>query len=218
MARERKTRGRAGLVRAALMAVVILPWFYACPPSGPKLIPPQPVPGAEEPPAAPEADAPEEEVPLPEEKTGEPGPGVPEPADFESLHLLTVQSNTAWTDSGLEVEEGQRLFILADGVVSLQKGNPTAVCGPDGYGLKTVQQPLPDHNIGSLIGKVVLLLSVSTDPQTGKEVRDELVRIIPLGRVGEVTVPIRGRLYLGVNEMVVGDNEGVFSVKLYLLR
>jgi hypothetical protein len=216
---KRRMAARPRRALAALAAALALPWFAACPPAGPVLIPPAPVPAEEEPAPTPEAGRPAEPSrTATEPAAGEPEPRSPEPADFESLRLLDVPGIAAWTDAGFDVDEGQRLSILAEGAVSLQKGNPTAVCGPDGYGLKTVQQPLPELNIGALIGKVVLLLGVSIDPQTGKEIRDEAVRIFPVGSRAEVTIPLRGRLYLGVNELVVGDNEGAYRVKLYLLR
>lgn len=217
MFHERPNRGPR--LAAAFLAALSLPWFAACPPAGPVLVPPVPPPAEGEPGPPAEAERPGEAgLPAPETEDAAPEPISPEPADFESLHLLDVPGNAAWTDAGFEVDEGQRVVVLAEGAISLQKGNPTAVCGPEGYGLRTVQQPLPDRNIGALIGKVVLLLSVSTDPQTGKEVRDEAVKIFPLGSRAEVTIPLRGRLYLGVNELVVGDNEGAYRAKIFLLR
>jgi len=210
---------RSARFLAALSAILVFPLFTACPPADPRLIPPPTLPweGGKE--SVPEAEEPENAgLPAPEERETESKPVDPAPNDFESLLLLTIPGNVSWTDTGLEVTEGQRFFFLAAGAISLQKGNPTAVCGPDGYGLRTVQQPIPDRNIGALIGKVVLFLSSHTDPQTGREVRDEIVNVFPVGRRGEVTIPSRGRLYLGINELVVGDNEGSFEVKIYLLR
>lgn len=209
-------RDRMPLFRAAVLGVLILTWLYACPPPGPTMIPPVAAPGDEGGTPVPEGIEPEEET-RPDSAESEPEPaGAPD--DFASLHVFTVPGNVAWTDTGLDVSEGQGLVVLAEGAISLQKGNPTAVCGPDGYGLRTAQQPLPDHNYGALIGKVALFLSKRTDPQTGREIREELVEIFPLGSRGEVTAPLRGRLFLGVNELVVGDNEGAFRVRLYLLR
>lgn len=210
---------RSARFLAALSAILVLPLFTACPSADPRLIPPPTLPweGGEEP--VPEVEEPEDVgLPAPGERISESEPVDPVPDDFESLLLLTVPGNVSWTDTGLEVTEGQRFFFLAEGAISLQKGNPTAVCGPDGYGLRTVQQAIPDRNIGALIGKVVLFLSSHTDPQTGREVRDEIVNVFPIGGRGEVTIPSRGRLYLGINELVVGDNEGSFEVKIYLLR
>ncbi len=198
-------------------AAVILVLSCGCPPPSSRFVPPTtgPVPSIEEPPPTP-ADAPAGE---PEVKKQDHPPGPAEehkPLDSSGVRLITVPANRAWTDTGLDVEEGQKWTVLAEGAVSLQKGNPTAVCGPDGYGLKTVQQPLPYQNIGALIGRIVLLISVRTDPQTGNPLREEMVEIFPVGRRAEITVPLRGRLFLGINEQVVGDNDGAYRVKLYL--
>jgi len=169
------------------------------------------------PPSEPPAKA-EETVPPPakEEKFLEPIPEVP--ADYESMRSLVISGNEPWTDLGFDVEEGKRFFILAAGFLSLQKGNPTAVCGPDGYKLRTVQQPMPGQNIGALIGKVVQLLSVETDPETKKEIRHERVEYFLVGSRAEVTSPLTGRMFLGINELVAGDNEGAFQVTLYVLK
>lgn len=127
---------------------------------------------------------------------------------------ISVNSRSPWTDTRVDVLEGQTVIFQASGRISLQKGNPMASCGPDGYNLKTVQQPLKDKNIGALIGKVVQVISVEIDKETGKETRNELVEEFYIGSEREVIMPINGRLFLGINENVTGDNEGVFQVKI----
>jgi len=220
MANDRNHIGGPTFLRLVLITALILPWFFSCPPPPPSALPPGPPPIPEDQPLlTPETPPPPEEtVPAPskEEKAPEPEAGLP--TEYESMSSLVVPSDEPWVDVGLDVEEGRRIFFLASGVLSLQKGNPTAVCGPDGYKLRTVQQPMPDQNIGALIGKVVQLLSVETDPETKKEIRHERVEYFFVGSRGEVTMPGPGRLYLGVNEQVVGDNEGTFAVTLCLLK
>jgi hypothetical protein len=216
-----KTQGASGALFLLILALLfILPWFFSCPPPQPSTVPAPPPPPPEEKPLLPgETPAKTEETapaPAKEEMAAEPSPEVP--ADFESMSSLVVPGNEPWTDLGFDAEEGQRFFFLATGFLSLQKGNPTAVCGPDGYKLRTVQQPMPDQNIGALIGKVVQLLSVETDPDTKKEIRHERVEYFFVGSRAEVTAPLAGRMFLGVNELVVGDNDGAFKVTLYVLK
>lgn len=127
---------------------------------------------------------------------------------------IVVPADKNWTDTGLEVLAGQRLIFRAAGGISLQRGNPIAYCGPDGYPLKTVQQPLKDQNIGALIGKVVKLISIEKDEETGEEKRNEIEEIFYIGRGRQIYLPLDGRLYLGVNEVVVGDNVGSFRVEI----
>jgi hypothetical protein len=135
----------------------------------------------------------------------------------ERVYRITVPSNMQWTDSGYDVEGDQILSFSASGGISLQVGNPMAYCGPDGYDLKTVQQPIQNKNIGALIGKVVLLISIEVDEETGEETRNEMVEIFHIGSNRIISMPISGRLYLGVNENVAGDNSGQFTVDIRLM-
>ena len=134
------------------------------------------------------------------------------------LYRITIPSNIQWTDTGYDVEGDQTLSFSASGGISLQAGNPMAYCGPDGYDLKTVQQPIQNKNIGALIGKVVLLISIEVDEETGEETRNEMVEIFHIGSSKIVPMPISGRLFLGVNENVVEDNSGQYRVDIRLMN
>jgi hypothetical protein len=134
----------------------------------------------------------------------------------QKVHRLLVAADKSWTDTGLDVEQEQEVYFKAKGMISLQKGNPMAYCGPDGYNLKTIQQPLRQENIGALIGKVVYLVSVEIDEETEEEIRNEIVEEFHIGEERRVTMPIGGRLFLGINENVVEDNSGGYEVILIL--
>ncbi|MBN1223435.1 MAG: hypothetical protein JXB23_09315 [Candidatus Aminicenantes bacterium] len=134
------------------------------------------------------------------------------------MYRLTVAANEAWTDTGYDVRRGQEVQFRTTGGVSLQMGNPMAYCGPDGYDLRTLQQPLPDNNIGALIGKVVLLISIEIDEETGEETRNEIVRFFYIGSNQRISVPLDGRLFLGPNENVVEDNSGQYTVEFRLTQ
>jgi hypothetical protein len=125
---------------------------------------------------------------------------------------IHVVGNVAWTDSGIDVVQGQELTFEAEGRLSLQKGNPEAECGPDGYDLRTVQQPLTERNLGALIGKVVVSVTVIKDERTGEEKTEEVAELFFIGAKNRVAMPTRGRLFLGINELIVGDNAGEFTV------
>ncbi len=128
---------------------------------------------------------------------------------------VSVMSNVDWTDTGLDVVEGQELIFRAVGQISLQKGNPVTYCGPDGYNYQSRQQPLQDQNIGALIGKVYFLVSLEVDEETGEEIRNEREEIFYIGSASRISMPMDGRLYLGINENLVVDNDGVFNVLIY---
>lgn len=126
--------------------------------------------------------------------------------------VMAVPAQVAWTDTGLEVEEGEEFIFEASGTISLQAGNPEGFCGPEGVELKTIQQPMAEEKLGMLLGKVVQLISIEIDPQIKEAKRLEEIRLFALGRQRRVKMPMKGRLYLGINENVVEDNSGEFLV------
>ena len=127
-----------------------------------------------------------------------------------------VFGNASWTDTNYEVDEDQEINFRASRMISLQMGNPIAHCGPDGYNLKTMQQPLRDKNIGALIGRVIQLISIEIDEETGEETRNELIEVFYIGSSNTIRMPISGRLFLGINENVVEDNSGEYIVLFYI--
>jgi hypothetical protein len=130
----------------------------------------------------------------------------------DEIRTIVVSGNAAWTDTGIEVIQGQEVEFAAEGTLSLQKGNPQADCGPDGYDLRTLQQPLTDRNLGALIGKVVIGITVIKDAKTGQEKTEEAAEFFYIGARSRVEMPTKGRLFLGINEIVIGDNAGEFTV------
>ncbi len=132
-----------------------------------------------------------------------------------AIKQVEVPASAGWVDTGLEVMEGEKYEFIASGSISCQQGNPVASCGPEGLDLQTVQQPLPDHNLGALVGKVVKLISIRKEEDSGEEIREEVVRIFFIGPHSEVEMPLAGKLYLGVNDSVYADNDGKFNVSIF---
>ncbi|MCJ7487380.1 MAG: hypothetical protein MUQ25_14625, partial [Candidatus Aminicenantes bacterium] len=91
-------------------------------------------------------------------------------------------------------------------------GNPDAGCGPGGLDVITVEQPVPNENLGALIGRVAQLVSIRMDEDSGMEIRDEIFVLFFIGPERAVSVPVKGRLFLGLNENVLNDNAGEFTV------
>jgi hypothetical protein len=143
------------------------------------------------------------------------GRPLQKPEGFELVKLVSAPGSAPWTDTGIEVKGGDAFFFEATGRVSLQKDNPVAACGPEGLKLQTVQQPLADRNLGSLIGKVRIRVEVVEDKQTGEKFERDFGEIFYIGEGALVFMPADGRLMLGVNENVAGDNEGAFAVTIY---
>jgi hypothetical protein len=216
MSKRRQFRvlsNRAGML---LLLTVVLAGFLSCIPAS------RPSPVLEPPPGG-EVETPTEPPPFmpPEKKPEAAKAAEPEevlPADLELMKKMVVSGSSTWTDTGLDVEEGQQIFVKGTGGISLQRGNPTAFCGPEGKNLQTAQQPLPDKNIGALVGRVVRLISVSIDPATKKETRNELIEVFYIGSESRVLIPIRGRLFLGINENIAGDNSGEFNASIFRVK
>jgi len=81
-----------------------------------------------------------------------------------------------------------------------------------GYDLQTLQQVLTGRNLGSLIGKVVIGVTLLVDEQTKEERQEEAAVFFYVGAESRVEMPAKGRLFLGINENVIGDNAGEFRV------
>jgi len=139
----------------------------------------------------------------------------PQFMDAQPVKSIAVPGDAGWVDSGIDVGPGDELLFRASGEVSLQRGNSAAGCGPGGLDLITVQQPIPNENLGALIGKVAQLVSTRADVDTGIEVRDEIFVLFHIGPEKIVTVPVKGRLYVGINENVFRDNGGEFTVLVF---
>jgi hypothetical protein len=71
---------------------------------------------------------------------------------------------------------------------------------------------VPKANLGVLIGKLAQPLAKRVDEDSGLEIQDEIFVLFVVGAEGSFTAPFKGRLYLGVNEDVLKDNGGAFSV------
>jgi hypothetical protein len=140
------------------------------------------------------------------------------PPDFDLARKVQVAGTVAWTDTGLDVQKGQEYYFQAEGSVSLQKDNPIAVCGPEGLPLRTMQQPLLDQNLGALICKVREKVEVTGDNRSGENVERETGEVFFVGKENRIVFPAAGRLLLGINENVTGDNDGAFDVRIYLKR
>jgi hypothetical protein len=140
-------------------------------------------------------------------------PQVPtQAADAQPAKRIAVPADSGWVDTGIDVGPGEEILFSASGEINLQRGNPDAVCGPAGLDLITVEQPVPNENIGALIGKVARTVADRVDEDSGMTVRDEIFVLFFIGPEKAVTVPVKGRLYLGVNENVLRDNAGEFAV------
>jgi hypothetical protein len=144
-----------------------------------------------------------------------PAPPAERPEGFELVKKTTHTGTAPWTDTGIEVKEGQEFYFEAEGSVVLQRDNPVASCGPEGLNLRTMQQPLSDQNLGGLIGRVVERTEIEEDKDRGEKTVRQFGPLFWIGRQARLAMPASGRLFIGVNENVTGDNDGAFAVSIF---
>jgi hypothetical protein len=137
------------------------------------------------------------------------------PPGFEFVKRMFVAAGTPWSDTRLDVKEGEEFYFQASGTISLQKDNPVASCGPDGMDLRTMRQPLPDRNLGALVGRVRDKVEVVEDKQTKEKFTREFGEAFYVGSEGWLTVMVAGRLQFGVNDNLSTDNDGGFEVRIF---
>jgi hypothetical protein len=137
------------------------------------------------------------------------------PPGFDFVKKVPVAAGTPWSDTRIDVKQGEEFFFQAAGTVSLQKDNPVAGCGPEGMNLRTMRQPLPERNLGALIGRVLEKVEVVEDKQTKDKITREYGEVFYIGPEGWLTAMAAGRLQLGVNDNLTTDNDGIFEVRIF---
>ena len=108
---------------------------------------------------------------------------------------VQVQANQAWTYTGVSVSKGDRVAFNTTGQINFGQ-SPGQNCGPDGKGQSAgAGFPVPVMPVGGLIGKVA-----NSAP-------------FPIGSNSQpIVMPADGQLMLGVNDNLLNDNAGAFSV------
>lgn len=111
---------------------------------------------------------------------------------------VSVSATTAWTDTGINVRGGRDIYLNTTGRV---RWGPNRQDGPAGErsSPRNDARPIPSRPAAALIGRI----------GDGNDVFF----------IGSETGPIRmraeGRLYLGINDDMLGDNSGAFRVTVY---
>jgi LmbE family N-acetylglucosaminyl deacetylase len=112
-------------------------------------------------------------------------------------NLITLPGRTAWLDTGIDLMRGQAVEISSDGEIQWNvDGKQT--CGPAGAVPYTRRgnKPMLGVNTGAIIGKI------------GEDSTDYFA----IG-AGQRMVPFAtGRLFVGVNDDNVRDNDGAFRI------
>ncbi len=115
---------------------------------------------------------------------------------------LEVPANQEWVDTGIDLQEGDVLRIVAEGTINY---TTSKTCGPGG-GERDWQDlirrlPVNDQGRGALIGKMG---------------EGGAVLAFFVGERAEFTVERKGRLFLGINDDDYRNNSGSFQVRVRL--
>ncbi len=123
----------------------------------------------------------------------------PRPSGMREKEIW-VAANKDWTDTGIEIRPGQSVYFDTHGGDIQWRRGSHARAGGDDSARYDANRPIPSRPIGALIGKI------------GPRSRDYFF-------IGDDTGPVRmregGRLFLGINDSNVSDNQGAFRVTLY---
>jgi hypothetical protein len=112
---------------------------------------------------------------------------------------VVVSANVPWVDGGIDVRDGQQIYVRTVGQVTWGKGRKD---GPEGEKNSPFNpgRPIPGRPGASLIGKI------------GERSSDPFF-------IGDEQGPIRirgnGRLFLGINDDDLRDNTGNWRVTIY---
>jgi len=107
---------------------------------------------------------------------------------------ITVPANQAWIDTGITVNQGDRVAFRASGEITYGR-SPGQTATPDGGADRRPNYPDPSVPVGALLGRIGNGAPFAIGSQTQA-----------LGMPGS------GRLMLGVNDNEIADNGGAYTV------
>jgi hypothetical protein len=112
---------------------------------------------------------------------------------------VTVSADTHWNDAGVDVRTGQTVYFSATGRVKWGPDRRDGAAG-ESNSPRNPARPMPSRPAAGLIGKV------GNSSSEYFFIGDEK---------GPVRMRAAGRLYLGINDDFLGDNQGNFRVTVY---
>lgn len=122
-------------------------------------------------------------------------PGTIGALGTQAGQTVRVNSQTRWTDTGITVRAGDIVTFNAQGQIQMSD-NAQDVAGTAGALSRRMAKDAPISNVfaGALIAKIGNYNAVA------------------IGDQRQITAPVSGRMYLGVNDDYLQDNRGEFTV------
>src|SRR5271157_2515148 len=113
---------------------------------------------------------------------------------------VTISGSPKWVDTKMDVNAGDKLHITAKGTVTMGKDTGITAAGAQRGWVDTLRPLMvPSAGRGTLVGRIG-----DSDAATP----------FVVGANGNVTVPIAGRLYLGINQDATQAPTGQFAVHI----
>ncbi|RLD68934.1 MAG: hypothetical protein DRJ29_16765 [Bacteroidetes bacterium] len=126
---------------------------------------------------------------------------------FELLPMMgkvhKVSARADWLDTGIELSEGQIITIEANGQI-LWNLKERKYCNPDGAVPYTRggNKPVLGAGTGALIGRI----------------GEDATQCFLIGKNSKIHAFKSGRLYLGINDDNTQDNEGLYRVRIQVIK
>ena len=113
---------------------------------------------------------------------------------------VSISGSPKWADTGMDVNAGDKLHITAKGTVSMGKDTGIGPAGAQRGWVDTLRPLMvPSAGRGALVGRIG-----NSDAATP----------FVVGADGTVTVPVNGRLYLGINQDATQSPTGKYDVQI----
>jgi hypothetical protein len=144
------------------------------------------------------------EPPPPPTTEPPPPPTAPPPENVG----VAVPSTVFWTDTGVDVSAGDVVQVEATGTVSAAVGDPRTTVGPDGSPNPEFAGANRDENGVKVGGGHAALIGM-----IGEDGPPFLI-----GASNTLEIEADGRLFLGVNDGGLDNNDGQFDVSLTIQR
>jgi hypothetical protein len=138
------------------------------------------------------------------EQKGRPSPSAPAQVQTSTATVnLTIPGQTRWLDTGIELAMRQVIHISVEGNIQWNKDGHQ-MCGPTGAVPYTRwgHKPILGINTGALIGKIGA----------------DSTEYFYIGAGQQVVAFASGRLFLGINDDNVLDNDGAFQVLIRAVK
>lgn len=133
-------------------------------------------------------------------KPAAPAPPSQPQSSAPTGRTVFVSATQAWTATGVTVRAGQTVRFHATGQILLNR-SLTATPAGSTSNQRDSRAPLPRSRLGALVGRI-----------GAGGVFQRSTGAFLIGDQSSVAMPASGQLYLGINESVLTDNRGAFTV------